>query len=76
MSAGALTDSTPSHLAEKTSVFLQARAEPLFFVRHIIGIEPWPYQAAILNDIGIFPQTVAHTGHGVGKTALGAWILL
>ena len=76
MVTGSTIDNTPHHLAEKTSVFLQAKAEPLFFVRNIIGIEPWSYQADILHDIGEFPQVVAHTGHGVGKTALGAWILL
>jgi len=71
-----VSDTVPSLLAEQSATFLQAKAEPLFFVREIIGIEPWPYQADILVDLGEFPQVAAHTGHGVGKTALGAWALL
>ncbi len=68
--------SAPSPLAEATSTMLRVQADPIAFCREIIGVEPWYYQLDILHDLATFPQVAAHTGHGVGKTALGAWALL
>ena len=67
---------TPAPFALHTATFLQAQAEPIFFCREIIGVEPWDYQLKILHDLGLESQVAAHTGHGIGKTSLGSWALL
>lgn len=55
---------------------MKCQDEPGYFVREVLGAEPEDYQEAILNDVRDYPYTAAHTGHGVGKTTTGAWVLL
>lgn len=76
LSTGKSSVEVPSQLAKHSATFLRVQRSATAFVREIIGLEPWPYQVAILDDVSEFDQVAAHTGHGIGKTALGAWITL
>ncbi|MBI4416777.1 MAG: hypothetical protein HY557_07330, partial [Euryarchaeota archaeon] len=46
---------------------------PVGFVREVLGAEPAPYQADVLDALGEFPRVAVRSGHGVGKTAVAAW---
>ncbi len=62
--------------SSELAMFLRCEANPSLFVREIIGAEPEKYQDLILQKIAAETYTAAHTGHGVGKTTVGAWSLL
>ena len=49
---------------------------PRRFVTDILGATPEPWQAKALDLIGKHNRVVIRSGHGVGKTALLAWITL
>jgi hypothetical protein len=44
------------------------------YVRHIIGVEPEPYQVKILRDLAVPNARVCFVGaNGIGKDALSSW---
>ena len=49
------------------------RAEPVTFVKEILGATPDPWQAEALNALASSPRVAIRSGHGVGKTALESW---
>lgn len=50
--------------------------DPVAFVREIIGAEPDPDQCQVLEAIGKHAAVAVKAGHGVGKTAIEAWVIL
>ncbi|HXI97020.1 MAG TPA: DEAD/DEAH box helicase family protein, partial [Candidatus Acidoferrum sp.] len=53
-----------------------ARA-PIAFVREILGVEPDPWQLEALRALARGQTRVAiRSGHGVGKTAFAAWVIV
>src|SRR4029079_6177181 len=54
------------------------KSDPKLFVRsRISGVELEPWQERVLDDIGAGKTRLTiRSGHGVGKTALLAWIVL
>jgi hypothetical protein len=64
--------------AEEIAGALAAWAEdPGAFVREALGVAPEPWQAEVLEAIARGHKRLAvRSGHGVGKTALEAWLVL
>ncbi len=52
------------------------RADPLVFVETIIGATPEKWQAEVLTALPDNYRIAVKSGHGVGKTALEAWIII
>jgi len=50
--------------------------DPLAFVREIIGVEPDPDQLKVLEALGTSHAVAVKSGHGIGKTAIEAWVIL
>lgn len=62
---------------EKMAVILRSyRGHSAAFVRDIIGIEPQAWQEDALNAFDKGSNIAIRSGHGVGKTALLAWIVI
>lgn len=49
---------------------------PVEFVEDIIGVKPDERQAAILRSVASNPMTSVRSGHGVGKSAVEAWVVI
>lgn len=49
---------------------------PVEFVEDIIGAKPDPEQAKILRSVAAHPMTSVRSGHGIGKSAVEAWIVI
>ena len=50
--------------------------DPVGFVRFVLGAEPDTWQADVMNDIAGNQRVAVASGHGIGKTALIAWLIL
>lgn len=46
------------------------------FVRNVLRVEPTPYQADVLRMLVRHKRVAVFAPHGVGKTALSAWVTL
>ena len=51
------------------------KADPVGYVQKIIGADPDTWQADVLRDIVNNQRVAVASGHGIGKTALIAWII-
>lgn len=49
---------------------------PVEFVEDIIGVKPDKEQAKILRSVAANQMTTVRSGHGVGKSAVQAWIII
>lgn len=56
--------------------WIASRNDPVRFVREVLGAEPEPWQAQALQTIAERDRVAIRAGHGVGKTALIAWVVL
>ncbi|MFW6177372.1 MAG: hypothetical protein ACOC43_03295 [Desulfohalobiaceae bacterium] len=53
------------------------KADPIFFIRKTIGVEPTEQQAKLLEQVAAPGAHVsARSGHGTGKTTSLAWLVL
>lgn len=53
------------------------RAEPVLFVREVLGCEPMPYQAEFLEAIARGERKISvRSGHGTGKSSCASWAML
>lgn len=52
------------------------RDRPVAFVRELLGGDPTPFQAGMLEDLVEHKRVAAHTGHRSGKTTDFAWAAL
>ncbi len=62
--------------ATELATFIRCQENPSIFCREILGVTPEKNQEKILLAVMNEVYTAAHTGHGIGKTALGSWVLL
>lgn len=51
-------------------------ADPIWFVREVLGGDPWCKQCDILNSVRDNRRTSVRSCHGVGKTRAAAWAAL
>lgn len=49
---------------------------PLSFVEDVIGAKPTWQQREVMEEIAVSNAVAAASGHGVGKTAVEAWVIL
>jgi hypothetical protein len=60
-----------------TAVLRRWQKAPLLFVTEALGIEPHPWQRRVLDWLAAGETRISvRSGHGVGKTALEAWLAL
>jgi len=55
---------------------LKWRADPELFVKEVFKATPEPWQAEVLHDIATKDKVSVRSGHGVGKSTLGSWLIL
>ena len=49
--------------------------DPVGYVRDVIGADPDTWQSDVLNDVVVDQRSAVASGHGIGKTALIAWLI-
>jgi len=54
----------------------RARRDPVFFVRRVLGGDPWEKQEEVLNAVRDHRRVAVRACHGVGKTKVAAWVAL
>jgi hypothetical protein len=54
----------------------RARQDPVFFVRQVLGGDPWEKQEEILEAVRDHKRVAVRACHGVGKTKVAAWVAL
>lgn len=54
----------------------RARQDPVFFVRQVLGGDPWEKQEEILKAVRDHKRVAVRACHGVGKTKVAAWVAL
>lgn len=52
------------------------RRDPVAYCREVLGFEPWSKQREILEAVRDHRRVAVRSCHGVGKTAVAAWVLL
>src|SRR5438105_6336287 len=62
--------------AEDRARFAPYAADPVAFVREVLGQTPWSRQAEIMRAVAAEPQTTVRSSHGVGKTWVAAALAL
>lgn len=66
-----------SEIDEVARALIDWGDDPGAFAREALGVKPEPWQAEILDRIAEGEKRIAvRSGHGVGKTALEAWLVL
>lgn len=60
----------------ESEAILYYAEHPVEFVEDVIGVQPDQDQAAILRSVGINQLTTVRSGHGVGKSAVEAWVVI
>lgn len=56
---------------------LAYHADPVLFVREILGVEPQPYQAEFLQALASGERKISiRSGHGTGKSTAASWAML
>lgn len=62
--------------ADESTLAVVTRSDPAWWVREVLGAEPWAKQVAILESIRDNPRTAVRSGHGVGKSFIAARAVL
>lgn len=62
--------------SEAQRAFIQSEDGIAWFVRDVLGAEPAPYQEHILRLFIRHKRVAVRGPHGLGKTALAAWVIL
>lgn len=68
--------SRTSDACEAGRLLLEWAADPDLFVREALGAEPESWQTAALRAVAQHDRIAIRSGHGVGKSALLAWLVL
>lgn len=59
------------------NVITSYRDDPVGFVRYVIGVEPDTWQAEVMTAVARGERRISvRAGHGVGKSAFCAWLLI
>ena len=61
---------------EATALLARGQQDPVWWVRTVLGVDPWEKQVAILDSLRDHPRTAVRSGHGLGKTAVAAMAAL
>jgi phage terminase large subunit len=64
------------NLTPEEKVILEWAEDPVRFVRECLGVDPEPWQQEALYGVRDFNRIAIRSGHGVGKTAFLAWVIL
>lgn len=63
-------------MTPEEKVLLRWRKEPAVFVKQALGAKPEGWQKEALNHVKEHNRVAIRSGHGVGKSALLAWLIL
>ena len=69
-------EATQELMGEYYKVLLYYREHPDHFVEDFFGVEPTDQQREILKAVAKYDHVAVKSGHGIGKTATLAWIIL
>jgi hypothetical protein len=58
--------------AQAAELMERCRKDPVFFLREILGVDPWDKQEQIIESVRDNDNTCVASGHGVGKTFISA----
>lgn len=50
----------------------RSRRDPVFFCRHVLGVEPWSKQREVLEGVRDHGRVAVRSGHGTGKSFIAA----
>lgn len=64
------------NLTPQEQVILEWAEDPVRFVKECFGVDPEDWQAEALYAVRDHNRIAVKSGHGVGKTALLAWVIL
>lgn len=62
--------------SELERALLFYNGHPVEFVEDVIGVKPDPEQAKILRSVAKNKLTTVRSGHGIGKSAVEAWVVI
>lgn len=62
--------------AEERELVARGQADPVFWLRQVLGAEPWSMQCKILDAISVRDRVAVASCHGAGKSWLAARIAL
>lgn len=62
--------------AQAKLVLDRCKRDPVFFVRRVLGFDPWEKQVEVLNAVRDHRRVAVRACHGVGKTKVAAWVAL
>lgn len=65
-----------THVSDEVQALVRWRKDPVLFVEQVFQVEPDEWQKQALYGIRDNDQVAVRSGHGVGKSALMAWITL
>lgn len=63
-------------MAKLDDAILYYAQEPIDFVEDVIRVNPDERQREILRSIRDYPMTSVRSGHGIGKSAVEAWVVI
>lgn len=63
-------------IEEQAKILVVLAKDPVLFVRSIIGAEPEEWQRNSLEAVRDNDRVAVRSGHGIGKTAFLAWLIL
>ena len=62
--------------ADHNAIMQRCLHDPVFFVREILGGDPWDKQEEVLRAVATYKRTSVRSGHGLGKSKAAAWVTL
>lgn len=68
----------PAQLTPEQAERLRAkgRADPVWWVRNVLGRQPWPIQCDIMEAVRDYPEVAVRACHGIGKDWTAAGVVL
>lgn len=58
--------------SEFTTLFEKCAVDPVYFCKHVLGVNLWEKQERIIESVRDNPNTAVASAHGVGKTFISA----
>lgn len=71
-----LQNSAPVETHELAAMLAEYQADPVAFVREVVGADPDPWQAQALRDLVTHKRITISACHGPGKDAFASWAVL
>ena len=57
---------------DAAAILARAQADPVWWVRTVLGMDPWAKQEQVLESVRDHARTAVRSGHGLGKTRCAA----